>query len=105
MSWNDFWGMNPHILKVLIKGYKEKLKEDDYLAWHFNQYTLSAVTVAVDRCLNGNKARAEYIKRPIMSDHEESESGYTESNEEVAVYEMKQRTKMLENIGLPESPS
>ena len=40
-----------------------------------------------------------------MSDNEESESGYTESNEEVAVYEMKQRTKMLENIGLPESPS
>jgi hypothetical protein len=28
ISWNDFWSMNPHIINLLIKGYKEKEKSE-----------------------------------------------------------------------------
>lgn len=97
--------MNPHIIKVLIKGHEEQIKEQDYLAWHFSRYTLSAVAVAVDRCLNGNKSKAEYVNAPIFSDAEEIDNSNSESNEEIAVYEMKQRTRLLANCGLPDSPS
>ena len=69
--------MNPHIIKLLIKGYEEKIKEQDYLAWLSNQYTLSAVLVAVERCLAGKKAKSEYIKEPLLSKVFENE-GLTE---------------------------
>lgn len=60
--------MNPRIIKLLIKGHEEKIKEQDYLAWLFNQYTLSAVSVAVEHCLAGRKAKSKYIDKPIMQE-------------------------------------
>lgn len=73
ISWQEFWGMNPHIIKLLMKGHQEKLKEQDYLAWMFNQYTLSAVFVSVEHNLFGKKATSEYIKKPLLSDMEIAE--------------------------------
>lgn len=35
--------------------------------WLSNQYTLSAVRVAIDQALNGKKAKTEYIKEPVLS--------------------------------------
>ena len=49
-----------------MKGHAEKIKEQDHLAWLFNQYTLSAVSVAVEHCLAGRKANSEYINKPFM---------------------------------------
>lgn len=60
--------MNPHIIKLIQKGHEEKIREKDYLAWLFNQYTLSAVLCAVDRCLNGNKAKTKYVENPVLKD-------------------------------------
>ncbi len=60
--------MNPHIIKLLLKGHEEKIKEQDYLSWLFNQYTLSAVSVAVEHCLAGKKAKSQYIKQPILQE-------------------------------------
>lgn len=60
--------MNPRIIKLIAKGHKEKIKEKDYLAWLFNQYTLSAVSVAVEHCLAGKKAKSQYIKQPILQE-------------------------------------
>lgn len=98
--------MNPHIIKLLIKGYEEKIKEQDYLAWLFNQYTLSAVTVAVEHNLAGKKAKSKYIEKPFLQEClEEKASGYKESNEEIAIFEMKQRINLLRKQGLPESPA
>ena len=60
--------MNPHIIKLLIKGNNEKIKEQDelqYLWWA--NYGVSAFMVAIDRCFNGKKSKAEYIKEPILS--------------------------------------
>lgn len=104
VSWQDFWKMNPRIVKLIVKGHEEKIKKQDYLAWLFNQYTLSAVSVAVEHCLFGTKAKSEYIKRPIFREIELEQNGYKESNEDVAIYEMKIRAKALEKQGMPESP-
>lgn len=106
VTWQEFWRMNPHIIKCIAKGHKEKIKEQDTLmhTW-WGTYGLSALTVAVEHCLHGKKAKSEYIDKPILSQEVTKESKYKESKEEIAVFEMKQRIKFLEKQGLPQSPS
>lgn len=98
--------MNPHIINLLIKGHQEKIKEQDYLAWVSGQYVLSAVSVAVEHNLAGRKAKSKYIEKPLLESvlEEKRENQYKESQEEIAVFEMKQRIKALRAQGLPESP-
>lgn len=85
--------MNPHIIKLLMKGHEEKIKEKDYLAWLFNQYTLSAVSVAVEHCLAGKKARSKYIEKPIFSEIENKEN---QRNDKILTEEdKKKRTEKL----------
>lgn len=79
VSWQEFWGMNPHIIKLLLKGHEEKIKEQDYLAWLQGQYTLSAVSVAVEHCLAGRKAKSKYIKKPLLQELEEKNKPMTEN--------------------------
>ena len=71
--------MNPHIINLLIKGHQEKIKEQDYLAWLFNQYTLSAVSVAVEHNLAGRKAKSKYIEKPLLQEIEKRNKPMTDS--------------------------
>lgn len=98
--------MNPHIINLLIKGHQEKIKEQDYLAWFFGQYTLSAVSVAIEHNLAGIKAKSKYIEKPFLNSalEEKEEIAYGESREEIAVFEMKIRAKKLRDCGFAESP-
>lgn len=91
VSWQEFWGMNPHIIKLLIKGHEEKIKEQDYMAWLSNQYTLSAVSVAVEHCLAGRKAKSKYIEKPIMQEIEEKQ----QENKPLTEEEKKRQTEQL----------
>lgn len=95
----------PADLEPYAKAHKQETLENDSLmhAW-WGRYGLSAVSVAVEHCLAGKKAKSKYIEKPILQETEKMHSGYKESNEEVAVFEMKQRTKLLRQSGLPESP-
>lgn len=97
---------SPADMKPYLKAHEEELKEQDCLAWLFNQYTLSAVSVAVEHCLAGKKAKSKYIEKPMLESifEETKENGYKESQEEIAVFEMKQRINLLRKNGLPESP-
>lgn len=81
-----------------------KLIEQDRLQhmWWGN-YGVSALIVAIDTCFNKN-SKEEFIKEPLLSEVSEKETSYKESNEEIAVFEMKQRIKLLEKQGLPQSP-
>lgn len=36
--------------------------------WRMGMYVMSAVTVAVDRCLGGKKSKAEYIEKPLLDE-------------------------------------
>ena len=81
-------------------------KHRDVEAWmQWGSYGLSAVGVAIERNLAGKKSRAKYIEHPVLDKYKDSsDNGNVESNEECAVYEMKQRSNLLRQAGLPEGP-
>ena len=94
----------PADLEPYAKAHKLEIQENDSIIHAAcGSYVLSAVSVAVEHCLAGRKAKSKYIDKPIMSELEEK-SSYKESSEEIAVFEMKQRINLLRKQGLPESP-
>lgn len=95
--------MNPHIIRLLLKGHEEKLKEQDYMAWLQGQYTLSAVSVAVEHCLAGRKAKSQYIKKPILSTVELENKEIAEKDIQMAIIAEEQYIAMTTNKGLPET--
>lgn len=75
--------MNPRIISLMTRAYERKRKQLDELVWGFvGSYMIPAVTVAVDRCLNGNKSKAEYIKEPLLQKGDELEYLTNEEREE-----------------------
>lgn len=64
---------NPKELEPYDIAHKMKLKEQDNLEhiWWGN-YGISAMMVALDRCLNGQKATLEYIKDSVLRDTQEN---------------------------------
>lgn len=83
------------------------MQEQDYLAWAFGNYTLSAVSTAVDYVLNGKKAKSKYLEEPILSKLiEDSEL----TQEEIEEREMRKEIAAMEQWiandrrrGLPET--
>lgn len=46
----------------------------DEEAWmYWGNYGISALIVAIDRCFNGKKSKAEYVKEPLLSKAYENE--------------------------------
>ena len=70
ISWQDFWKMNPRIIKLHIKAHDEWLKEQDYLAWLNGKYVHSAFMVGLSRFADKN-SNAEYPKQPILEQFEQ----------------------------------
>lgn len=73
ISWDDFWKMNPHIIKLVAKGHEEKIKEQDAQLYTMGMYVLSAVSVAVEHCLSGKKAKSQYVEKPFLSEMQEKQ--------------------------------
>ena len=69
ITWEQFWHMNPRIIKCISLGHEKKIKEYDSLihTW-VGTYGLSVLQVAIEHCMAGKKARSKYIEEPIMSD-------------------------------------
>ena len=89
VSKNDFFSSTPKILKACDKAHEEKIKTMDALAWQFcGSYILSAVSVAVDHCLNGRKATTKYLEEPVM---QKKEVGHEEMSED----EIKRQREMF----------
>lgn len=82
---------SPAGMKPYLKAHEEELKEKDYLAWLSNQYTLSAVSVAVEHCLAGRKAKSKYIEKPLMQEIEEKQ----QENKPLTDEEKKRQTEQL----------
>lgn len=74
IDWSSPADMEPY-----IKAHNAELKEKDRVAWLSNQYTLSAVLVAIERNLAGRKAKSKYIEKPILEFAEEQE--YAKKND------------------------
>ena len=107
MPYDLFWHLNPKKLKPFADAYEIRLKEQDALAYYTGIYNLRAFSVVLDHAFRGNKSSAKYFDHPIRytdEDEEEARTANPESNEQIAVFEMKARMKMLEKTGLPPSP-
>ena len=67
ISHNDFWDMSPRTIKLISEGYKRRIQRIDNLIWTwFGNYGLSAVSVAVEHNLAGQKAKSKYIDKPVL---------------------------------------
>ena len=67
MSEEQFWNSNPRIIKVWESAWrKEQLRQNELIHSYVGNYILSAVSTAVDHCLNGQKATSKYIEKPIQ---------------------------------------
>lgn len=60
--------MNPRIIKLIEKGYQDKIKEIDSLSWLLGAYINNAVCVAIDHSFNGKKATSKYLEKPFMQE-------------------------------------
>lgn len=79
----------------------------DEQMWYMGMYVQNAVSVSVEHCLAGKKAKSKYLEKPIMSDFE-TENGL--SQEEIEERELKKIlfneelcVKQQEKKGLPET--
>lgn len=81
MTANEFMHSTPKVLKAYVGAYKIKIEMADRLAWQFcGNYVLSAVSVAVEHCLAGTKAKSEFIKEPALKTAQEANKPMSEDD-------------------------
>lgn len=108
MTEDIFWKSNPRKIKAYTKAYKIKMQMQDEVIWlSCGNYIYSAVSVAVEHCLAGKKAKSEYIKDPVLKNILDKEN-LTE--DEIANIEIQKAViaedlwiKNLKGKGLPET--
>ena len=66
MTEAQFWHSNPRKIAVWEEAHKAKINESNWLMYINGLYTLNAVSVAVERCLMGRKAKGKYFEEPIQ---------------------------------------
>lgn len=58
----------PKVLRAYDKAHIIKRQMEDESAWHIlGNYGLSALTVAIEHCLSGKKAKSKYIEQPVLA--------------------------------------
>ncbi len=94
----------PKELEPFVAAHKLKLQEQDYMNWLSNQYTLSAVSVAVEHCFSGKKAKSKYIKEPVLTKAlKNNKERFTEKDIEMAILTEKRYMAAAVKNGLPET--
>lgn len=89
----------PNDLKPYEAAYQVKMNRQDIENWQLGQYLMAAISSSLS-------PKAKYPKQPMFQISRKQEyNGYSENQEEVAVFEMKQRIELLRKQGLPESPA
>lgn len=67
MTEEQFWRSNPRIIKVYERIYKEKQNRINDLVYLFvGNYEMAALVTAIDKVLNGRKAKSKYIDKPLV---------------------------------------
>ena len=101
---------NPADLEPYAKAHKLEMEELDYMNYYkglYNYYAFETVMAHFSSGFAGKKSDAEYLTEPFMQMEKKEKDKLNknkETNEEIAVYEMQKRIKMLEQSGLPQSP-
>lgn len=84
ISYNDFWNMNPRIVKVCIEGYKNKinreLEYDNYVAYLSGIYVRDALASTVGNMFSKKSSKPiEYPREPYPVTEKQQE--YNEQQE------------------------
>ena len=67
MTEEQFWKSNPRTIEVWAKAWKMRENRQNELTHSYvGNYVLSALFTAIDGVLNGRKAKARYIEKPIQ---------------------------------------
>lgn len=93
ISYHDFWGMNPHIIKFYSEQYKNKRNEEDLKQWQLGQYILAAISTM---------GKGKYPKKPIFQ-ISETEKEITERDIQKAIISEQQYIEMATNKKLPKT--
>lgn len=89
VTWEEFWKMNPRIIKAICRGYREKEKIRDREMWSwFGNYGISAMVFAIEHCFS-EKPKTSYLEKPI------TEEIGKELTEELTEEEKKRQTEQL----------
>lgn len=91
----------PNDLKPYELAHNQELIEQDQMNYFSGLYTLSAFSKVMASVFGKN---APYPKEPLFGQLQSKPKNVGEGNEEIAVFEMKQRSRMLTDMGLPGSP-
>lgn len=84
----------PADLEPYAKAHKMEVVENDSIIHTVcGSYVLSAVSVAVEHCLAGRKAKSKYIDKPIMQEIEQKQDH--KSNVPLTEEEKKKQTEQL----------
>lgn len=87
----------PADMEPYLKSYQMSRNEKDVMQWQLGQYIATAIAC--------NFSKQKYPKQPaFQEDNNESVIPCGESQEKIAIFEMKQRINLLRENGLPESP-
>lgn len=83
ITWEQFWTFNPHIVKLLIKGHKEKVQEEleiaNSIAFYQGQYNTHALLCTVGNMLSGKTSKKyEYPSEPFEIFKKEAKEEFTE---------------------------
>ena len=106
MTKHEFMHSLPNDLHAFFKSHKLKLKMRDEEMHRQGLYNLKAFQVVISHFgagLSGKHSKEEYCKLPFLFEESKRNSN-DNSNEEIAVFEMKQRTNSLKLLGMKESP-
>lgn len=104
VSYSEFKHLNPYKLSLIKQGFnmQRKIRDEEMWMW-VGSYVRDAVALGIR--IGMGKVKFEYQKNPILSEYKDKkQNSYKESQEEVAIFEMKQRINLLRQSGLPESP-
>lgn len=95
----------PADLEIYEKAHKMEIMENDAIIHAIcGNYVLSAISVALEHCVAGKRAKSQYIKEPVMAKAlKESKEEFTEKDIRMAILTEKRYMAAAINKGLPET--
>ena len=107
VDYDTFWHLTPAKLDIFVSAHNNKKRQKDWESWISGQYTLRAVSVAIDQAMNGKKSKLEYFDEPVlwkfMDESELTEEEREKREMDAEISKMKQWIANDQARGLPET--
>lgn len=94
ITYHEFWGMNPRIIKFYAEQYKNKRNEEDLKQWQLGQYIAAAISCVF--------LKGKYPQKPMFQ-IKGNTGETTERDIQIAILTEQQYMAMEINKGLPET--